>query len=122
MLVAPSLATRIAELVKSQPRTLDLRPMDITDVLATNRQRILDIARQYGASKVRVFGSVARGDAQPDSDIDLLVEMESNRSLLDLGGLVMELKQLLGCSVDVVTERGLKNRIRARALSEAVPL
>ena len=96
--------------------------MDITDVLATNRQRILDIARQYGASKVRVFGSVARGDAQPDSDIDLLVEMESNRSLLDLGGLVMELKQLLGCSVDVVTERGLKNRIRARALSEAVPL
>ena len=96
--------------------------MEITEVLRTNRQQVLQIARQHGAHHVRVFGSVARGDAQPDSDIDFLVEMEPGRSLLDVGGLVMELQELLGHSVDVVTERGLKSRIRARVLEEAIPL
>ena len=96
--------------------------MDIAEVLRTKRQQVLQIARQHGAHHVRIFGSVARGDAQPDSDIDFLVEMEPGRSLLDIGGLVMELQQLLGRSVDVVTERGLKSRIRARVLAEAVPL
>ena len=83
---------------------------------------MLQIASQHGAYHVRVFGSVARGDAQLGSDIDLLVDMEPGRSLLDLGGLVMDLQQFLGHSVDVVTERGLKSRIRARVLAEAVPL
>lgn len=96
--------------------------MDIAEVLKSKRQEVLQIAREYGAYDVRVFGSVARGEAQLDSDIDFLVEMESGRSLLDLGGLVIELQQLLGRPVDVVTERGLKSRIRARVLSEAVPL
>ena len=96
--------------------------MEIADILKANRQQVLQIASRYGASHVRVFGSVARGEAQPDSDIDLLVDMESGRSLLDMGGLVVELQQLLGRSVDVVTERGLKTRIRARVLAEAVPL
>jgi uncharacterized protein len=82
----------------------------------------VQIARKHGAYDVRVFGSVARGDVQLDSDIDFLAEMESGRSLLDLGGLVMELQQLLGRPGDVVTERGLKSRIRARVLAEAVPL
>jgi predicted nucleotidyltransferase len=96
--------------------------MDIAEVLKTRRQQVLQIARQHGAYNVRVFGSVARGEAKPDSDVDLLVEMEPGRSLLDMGGLVMELQELLGHSVDVVTERGLKSRIRARVLAEAVPL
>jgi len=96
--------------------------MEIEDILKANRQRVLQIASRYGASHVRVFGSVARGEARPDSDIDLLVDMEPGRSLLDMGGLVVELRQLLGRSVDVVTERGLKTRIRARVLAEAVPL
>jgi predicted nucleotidyltransferase len=96
--------------------------MEIADVLKANRQQVLQIASQYGASHIRVFGSVARGEARPDSDIDFLVEMEPGRSLLDMGGLVVELRELLGCGVDVVTERGLKQRIRARVLAEAVPL
>lgn len=96
--------------------------MDIAEVLRTKRQQVLQIARQHGAYHVRVFGSVARGEAQPDSDIDLLVDMEAGRSLLDIGGLVMDLQQLLGHRVDVVTERGLKSRIRARVLAEAIPL
>jgi len=96
--------------------------MDIAEGLRTKRQQVLQIAHQHGAYHVRVFGSVARGDARQDSDIDFLVEMEPGRSLLDMGGLVMDLQQLLGHSVDVVTERGLKSRIRARVLAEAIPL
>jgi uncharacterized protein len=69
---------------------------------------------------VRVFGSVARGEANRQSDIDFLVELESGRSLLDLGGLQMELESLLGRRVDVVTARGLRARIREHVLREAV--
>jgi predicted nucleotidyltransferase len=69
-----------------------------------------------------VFGSVARGDADEQSDIDVLVQMEPGRSLLDLGGLQYDLEQLLGCRVDVVTEQGLKARLREEILSEAVTL
>jgi predicted nucleotidyltransferase len=65
---------------------------------------------------------VARGDADAVSDIDFLVEMEPERSLLDLGGLQVELETVLGCHVDVVTEKGLKTRIRGRVLAEAVPV
>ena len=96
--------------------------MNTADILKEKREQVLSIARQHGARQVRVFGSVARGDAGPSSDIDFLVEMEPGRSLLDLGGLVAELQQLLGRSVDVVTEPGLKSRIRARVLEEAIPL
>jgi hypothetical protein len=71
---------------------------------------------------VRVFGSVARGDADEASDIDFLVEMEPGRSLLDMGGLLMDLRDLLGRDVDVVSERGLNQRIRDRVLGEAVNL
>ena len=96
--------------------------MEIAEILKTKREQVLETARRHGASHVRVFGSVARGDVQPGSDIDFLVEMEPGRSLLDVGGLVMDLQQLLGHSVDVVTERGLRTRIRARVLAEAIPL
>jgi hypothetical protein len=71
---------------------------------------------------VRVFGSVARGEADDKSDIDFLVEMEPGRSLLDLAGLLVTLGELLGREVDVVTDRGLRERIRDRVLAEAVPL
>jgi predicted nucleotidyltransferase len=96
--------------------------MDLVDVVEDKRDQILRIAALHGARNVRVFGSVARGTADTQSDIDFLVEMEPGRSLLDLGGLVMDLRQLLGRDVDVATVRGLRDRIRQRALSEAVPL
>lgn len=90
--------------------------------LQSKRQQILAIAEKYGARNVRIFGSVARGEARPDSDIDFLVELEQGRSLFDLGGLLYELQALLGVEVDVVTEKGLRARIRERVLREAVPL
>ena len=95
--------------------------MDIQS-LRVKREEILQIAEKYGARTVRIFGSVARGEADTASDLDLLVEMEPGRSLLDLGGLLMELQDLSGCRVDVVTEKGLRERIRDRVLREAVAL
>lgn len=91
-------------------------------LLGERREEILRLAAKYGARNVRVFGSVARGEADEVSDIDFLVEMEPDRSLLDLGGLQAELETVIGCHVDVVTEKGLKTRIRARVLAEAVPV
>ncbi|NSW78705.1 MAG: nucleotidyltransferase family protein [Chthonomonadetes bacterium] len=92
------------------------------NLLREKREEILRICAKYGARNVRIFGSVARGEADKHSDIDFLVEMEAGRSLFDLGGLQYELEQVLGCPVDVVTERGIKARIRERVLREAVPL
>lgn len=96
--------------------------MDIYDLLREKRAEILRTAAEHGAYNVRIFGSVARGEAADASDVDFLVEMEPGRSLLDLGGLLMDLQDLLGCSVDVVTERGLRKRIRDQVLKEAVAL
>jgi hypothetical protein len=96
--------------------------MGIEELLKDRREDILRIAAQHGAHNVRVFGSVARGEARPDSDVDLLVEMEAGRSLLDLGGLLIDLQALLGREVDVVTDKGLRDRIRTRVLQEARPL
>lgn len=87
--------------------------------ITSKRNEIAQIAKQYGATNIRVFGSVARGNADDASDIDFIVDLEKGRSLLDLGGLLMDLQKLLGRSVDVVTEKGLKPRIRERVLSEA---
>ena len=86
------------------------------------RKEILRIASRYGAHDVRIFGSVARGDDDRESDVDFLVKLEAGRSLLDLGGLQMELESLLGCRVDVLTTRGLKARIRERVLRETMPV
>ncbi len=87
--------------------------------ITRKRDEIARIAKKHGATNIRLFGSIARGDADGNSDIDFLVDLESGRSLLDLGGLLMDLQKLLGRSVDVVTEKGLKPRIRERVLSEA---
>jgi len=96
--------------------------MKTMDMLMERRDEILAVARKRGAYNVRVFGSVARGEDDERSDIDLLVDMEKGRTLLDLGGLLMDLRELLGCSVDVVTEKGLRDRIRDRVLRDATPL
>ncbi len=86
------------------------------------RETILQIARRHGAKNIRVFGSVSRDEARADSDVDFLVDLDEGRSLFDLGGLLMDLQTLLGCPVDVVTEKGLRPRIRERVLREATPL
>jgi predicted nucleotidyltransferase len=90
--------------------------------LQRRRGDILRIASEYGASNVRVFGSEARGEAGPESDIDLLVDMESDRSLLDLVGLGQDLEDLLGRRVDVLTVGSVHPLIQARILAEARPL
>jgi predicted nucleotidyltransferase len=96
--------------------------MALEEILRANREDILRLCAKYGARNVRVFGSVARGEADEQSDLDFLVELEPGRTLFDLGGLQYELELLLGRRVDVVTERGLQRRIRERVLREAVPL
>ena len=96
--------------------------MKLPECLEARREDILRIAARHGASNVRVFGSLARGDARADSDVDLLVSLEKGRSLFDLGALLEDLRMLLGREVDVVTEKGLRARIRDRVLMEAVPV
>ena len=84
-----------------------------------DRDEILRLAARYGARNVRVFGSVARGEDRADSDIDLLVEMDDNRSLLDLVGLEQELEELLRRDVDVLTDASLHPDLRVRIAAEA---
>ncbi|MCZ6654448.1 MAG: nucleotidyltransferase family protein [Planctomycetota bacterium] len=95
----------------------------VTDLgIRAHRDQILRIAEQYGARNVRIFGSVARGEAQPGSDLDLLVDLEPGRSLLDHIALIQDLEDLLRRKVDVVESQALHSRIRNRVLAEAVPL
>lgn len=86
------------------------------------RNDILRITAKHGASNVRVFGSVARGEAGAGSDLNLLVDMEPGRSLFDLSAMVSDLRELLACNVDVVTESSLYWLLRRRILREARPL
>ena len=96
--------------------------MDAKTLIKTRRKEILETAMRNGAVNVRVFGSVARGDDRPDSDIDFLVNLEPGRSLMDLARLLRELNILLDHPVDVVTEAGLRPRIKPQVLREARPL
>ena len=96
--------------------------MSLASLLRNHRAAVIEIAARHGARNVRVFGSVARGQTGPDSDIDLLVELDPQCSLLDHAALWMELNELLGVKVDVVSDRGLKPRIRDRVLAEAIAL
>jgi uncharacterized protein len=96
--------------------------MDLNQLLQEKSEAILELAAKHGARNVRVFGSVARHEANEQSDIDFLVDMEPGRSLMDQGGLLMDLRELLGREVDVVTEKGLYWLLRRRILKEARPL
>ncbi len=96
--------------------------MGIDDILKDKREEIRQIAARHGAHNLRVFGSVARGEADEHSDIDFLVEMEPGRSLLDLGSLMIDLKALLGRTVDIVCEDSIYWLLRRRILKEAQPL
>jgi uncharacterized protein len=86
------------------------------------RHEILRVAGEHGARRVRVFGSRARGDAGPDSDLDLLIDLDTGRSLLDLVAIKQDLEELLGCSVDVVTEASVSPYMREQVLRDAVAL
>jgi hypothetical protein len=94
--------------------------MTLEELLDQKRDQILDLAEKHGARNVRVFGSVARGESRQDSDIDFLVDAGPITSPWFPGGLLMDLRDLLGVEVDVVTENGLKERMRDRVLAEAV--
>lgn len=102
--------------------TIESKPTDLAELIVEKRQQILEVAAKRGAHDVRVFGSVARGDYDTNSDIDFLVELEPGRSLFDLGGLISDLEELLGVKVDVGTYKMLKPRNREQILKEAVSL
>ena len=95
---------------------------DIAQVVRDQREEILRISASHGALNVRIFGSVARDEAGPDSDVDFLVDMGPQHTPWFPGGLLMDLQDLLGCRVEIVTEDALHWYIRDRVLEEAVPL
>ncbi len=96
--------------------------MDISELLQNKREEIISLTNKHGACNVRIFGSIAREEADEESDIDLLVDLGQNLSPWFPVGLIRDLEQLLGRKVDVVTEKGLKERIREKVLREAKPL
>lgn len=93
--------------------------MTTEQLVKSKREEILRVAAQHGAYNIRVFGSVARGEAGDESDIDLLVDLEPGRSGLDQAGLILDLEELLERRVEVVTEAGLYGLLRRRILKEA---
>lgn len=95
---------------------------DLNRLIQEKREEILRLAARHGAYNVRVFGSAARGEAGPESDLDFLVNVGPQRSPFFPGGLLADLEELLGCKVDIVTEKALHWYIRERVLQEAVPL
>jgi len=98
------------------------RRMQLEELRGSNKEQILRLAASYGARNILIFGSVARGDSSPSSDIDFLVDLDPDRKLMDLGGLLTGLQDILHAPVDVATERMLRPGIRDRVLREAVPL
>ncbi len=96
--------------------------MELPQLLTERRAEILRLAESHGATRVRVFGSAARRESRPDSDLDLLVELGPGRSLLDLIAIKQDLEDLLGRQVDVVTEAAVSPYMREHVLAEAVPL
>ena len=96
--------------------------MKIDQLLEEKREEIRRIAAKHGAMNVRVFGSVSRGEARQDSDLDLLVDTGPETSSWFPAGLVLDLEEILGCKVEVVTEKGLNPYVKERVLQEALPL
>jgi len=93
--------------------------MNFENLILDKGKEILRVSRQHGARRVRIFGSAARGQADETSDLDILVEMETGSSLLDIVAIQQDLEDLLGCKVDVVTESALSPYIRENVLKEA---
>ncbi|PSN12932.1 DNA polymerase subunit beta [filamentous cyanobacterium CCP5] len=97
--------------------------MTLLETLQAKRQEVLEIAAKHGAFNVRVFGSVVRGEDTPDSDIDLLIDYDPEKTTPWFpGGLLMDLQDVLGHKVDVLTEKSISPLIRERVLAEAKPL
>ena len=96
--------------------------MDIEKLMKEKRDKILEITARHGATEVRVFGSTVRGKTKPGSDIDLLVELQAGRSLLDIVAIKQDLEDLLNCKVDIVTEGALSTYIKNEVLQQAVSL
>jgi hypothetical protein len=96
--------------------------LGINEIIGSKREPLLQLAAQYGAYNVRVFGSVARGEAREDSDVDLLMSFPDDTSIFDLVGLWLDLKALLGREVNLSTDDGLRDYIRTAALHDAVLL
>lgn len=96
--------------------------LGIDDILGDKREAILKLAEQYGASNVRVFGSVARGEARPDSDVDLLVTFPPDTSIFELVGLWLDLKDLIGRDVSLIADEIEDKRFLNRILNDAVLL
>jgi uncharacterized protein len=101
---------------EKKPMTLDL------EQVRKRRPEILHIAAKYGIERVRLFGSVARGESKSTSDLDVLVQFERGRSLLDLAGFEQDLSEMLGCEVEVVSETGISPYLEERILAEAIAL
>ncbi len=95
--------------------------VSLNDILL-RREAILTVAAEHGAHNLRLFGSVVRGQIREGSDLDLLVALDADRSLLDHVALIQDLEDMLGCRVDVVNERALHRTIRDQVLAEALPL
>jgi predicted nucleotidyltransferase len=126
--VQPSLST-LERLLASGGRRLEIH--SAPDVARTGlnehavrrrRRELLEVARRHGARNLRVFGSTARGDARPDSDVDLLVDLEAGRTLLDLVALRREASDVLGRPVDIATPQMLRDSVRREAERDAVPV
>ncbi|MBI3893568.1 MAG: nucleotidyltransferase domain-containing protein [Candidatus Wallbacteria bacterium] len=96
--------------------------MDLAQRVLSRRAEILALAQARGARNLRLVGSLARGDCTERSDVDLLVELEPGTSLLDIGALIVELRALLGCPVEILTVPGLRAGTEERLLAEAVSL
>ena len=96
--------------------------MKIQNLIKYRKKQILRMAEKHGIENVRIFGSFSRGTPGPESDVDFLVELGEGHTLLDLGGFMMDLKELLGRKVDVVTKEGLHWYIRDDVLREARPI
>lgn len=99
-----------------------VKKLGVQDVVGDKRDAILELARKYGASNVRIFGSVARGEALPDSDIDFLMHFREDTSIFDMVGLWQDLTDLMGREVDLIADHPSGGRIARLAQEEAIPL
>ena len=96
--------------------------MSVSNTIKSRREEILEIAKKFGAKNIRVFGSMARGEESPESDLDIIVDMEKGSSLLDIIAIKQDIEELLGRKVDIVTEASISPYIRRTILREAVNL